>query len=146
MKPNIFLLLLFVGLLQACIKDDIIDDEVDPVLQITNGLDTIGMDTSYQFEAQYFNNIGNPETINIEWTSSAPGIIAISPNGLATGLLEGSATIFVKGDNGNEILTDSVIVAVGASNVVEPMERSGLIMTTSSYVMTGHFTLSVTDD
>ena len=146
MKTNIFLLILFVGLSQACIKDDIIDDEVEPVLQIINGLDTIGMDTAFQFEAQYFNNVGNAETISVEWTSSAPEIIAINPNGLATGLMEGNATILVKGDNGNEILTDSVTVAVGASNVAEPMERSGLIRTTSSYVMTGNFTLSVIDD
>ena len=137
---SFFVFVILLGL-QACIGDDFVMDEVDPVVQITNSLDTLAMDSVYQFEANYFNNIGQPENVDIVWTSNDSQVISISESGLATGIAEGSATITATVDNGMQVIEDAIEVAVGASNVSEPVIRTGRIVTTSSYVLTGDFRL-----
>ena len=77
----------------------------------------------------------------ITWSSSDPTILEIDQNGLATAKQLGTVTIRASYNNGSTLLTDSVQVSVGTTTVGGTMTKSGVIMTTSSYVLTGTFDL-----
>ena len=132
-----FLFLTLVG----CIGDDIINDGVDPVVRITNAVDTIALGDSYQFEYTYLNEIGVSENpSNPSWTSSDPEIIDISPTGSATGKKSGFAEIkvAVRSSTGLQI-EDQVIINVGETTVASSLLRQGSIRSTSSYRLEGDF-------
>ena len=138
-----FCFTLFLALtLTACIQDDIVFDTVEPELRITRAVDTIALDSSYQFDAIYLNNVGVAEAIDIIWQSTAPDIIDIDADGLATALQLGSATITASFDDGTQLVQDEVEVHTGEETISLPSERSGVIHTTSSYLLEGDFTLS----
>ena len=137
-----FCFTLFLALtLTACIQDDIVFDTVDPELRITQAVDTIALDSSYQFEALYLNNVGVAEAIDILWESTAPDIISIDADGLATAQQEGSATITASFDDGTTLVQDAVEVHTGEETISLPSERSGVIQTTTFYLLEGDFTI-----
>ena len=106
MKNLIFLIIpiLFIG----CIKDDILLDTVDPVLRLTQKAESIAMDESFQFEFIYLNNVGREENVAATWGSSAPDIISITQEGLATALTAGGiATISIEYADENGQLSDA---------------------------------------
>lgn len=126
----------------ACIKDDFVDDFVEPTLKITNPIDSIAKDSLYQFEVMYLNNIGIKEQVNANWNSSNTSVLSIDQNGLANAIMLGSSTISVEYDNGTNLLKDSINVGVGLStSVPNPMVKSGMVNSTSSYTLTGSFEL-----
>ncbi len=130
-------------ILSSCIKDDILFDTVDPVIRITNPIDTIEINTNFQFEFNYLNNVGQPETVTAVWSSSDPSIINISNTGLAEALAEGSATLRVTYNDGENDITDELTIVVGNTTVVTaPTDRTGTIAPTSFYELEGDFTLS----
>ena len=146
MKNLIFLIIpiLFIG----CIKDDILLDTVDPVLRLTQKAESIAMNESFQFEFIYLNNVGREENVAATWSSSAPEIISITQEGLATALSAGIATISIEYADENGQLSDSFDVAVGEETIeVEPTQaKSGQIRTTSSYALSGDFTLTAEEN
>lgn len=126
----------------ACIKDDYVEDFVEPVLRIISTVDTIGIDESFQFEAMYLNNVGLEEEVSLQWFSSAPEVLSISTNdGLAQALQEGSAIISVKYNVGSLSLEAFMEVNVGAETVSNTTERMGTVASTSSYQLMGDFLL-----
>lgn len=127
--------------LTACIQDDIVFDTVEPELRIVRAVDTIAIDSSYQFEAVYLNNVGVAAAVDILWQSTAPDIIDINNNGLATALQTGTATLSASFDDGTTIVQDAVLVHTGEVTVSSTVERSGSIRTTSSYALGGDFRL-----
>lgn len=133
-------IILFFG---SCIGDDIIEDRVDPVVRISNPVDSIELNTTYQFEANFFNNVGKAETQNLVWSSSDVGIIEISESGLANAKELGIAIISVDGTaTSGELVHDERMVVVGNSTtVVTQIERTGTIATTSSYQLEGDFSM-----
>ncbi len=143
--------LLLLGLILAvfttgCIKDDILFDTQEPELRITNAPDTLEVNSNYTFEAMYLNNVGQSENVDLSWTSLDENTISIANDGFATALQLGSTTIRAEYDNGTEILTDEVSVQVGESTVINSNEFSGTVNTTSSYVLTGDFTIAENGD
>ncbi|MEM9547288.1 MAG: Ig-like domain-containing protein, partial [Bacteroidota bacterium] len=142
MKKYLFALLTFTALFSGCIKDDIIEDFVEPTIRITAVPDTIELNTTYQFEFAYFNNVGVEENVDAQWLSSDPSIIEINSSGLATALSIGSAEISITYSGGDQEVTELVNVYVGGSTVVQEIGKSGTIQTTSSYLLEGNFTIS----
>lgn len=142
MKKKYFWLgVLLVAITSGCIKDDLVFDEVDPVLRITSRVDTIAFNSSFQFESMYLNNVGAEEEVTVDWTSSHPDVVSIDNGGNAQALMEGSATITAEfGD-----LKDIVEVHVGKNTVVVPKEKGGTIKTTSTYELSGDFTVEERD-
>lgn len=143
---RIFSFLGLLSLLTSCIGDDYLFDTVEPVLQITSMVDTIGLNESYQFEVQYLNNVGKPEDVGVSWISSAPEFVAIDETGLASALMPGSATISVTYEDATGRLEDAIEVIVGDNTVTSSVQKSGIIMTTSSYLLTGDFTIDETQN
>lgn len=142
MKNLIFLIIpiLFIG----CIKDDIVSDTIEPVLRLTQKTEAIVIDENFQFEFIYFNNVGIQESVTGTWSSSDSDIISITQEGLATALNTGNATISIEYQDENGLLTDASDVEVGTEiiEVEEPLVRSGQINTTSTYALSGDFTLT----
>lgn len=139
-------MLLFVAVLfTGCIGDDVIDDYVQPQIRITNPILEIEAGTNYQFEVSFLNNVGREESVAPVWASSAPELLTIDQNGLATGVAEGAATVTVAfEDEFGETASRAYNLEVGASTVivVEPMFRTGRVETTTFYDLEGDFTLA----
>lgn len=128
--------------LSSCIKDDIVEDFVEPQLRITTTADSIAVDSFFQFESMYLNNVGVEETVEVVWASTAPSVVSITNDGLAQGLQIGTATITAEYINGQTSLMASTAVSVGTTTVVPTsQQKSGTVETTSSYALQGDFTL-----
>lgn len=130
-------------MVSACIGDDLVFDEVEPEIRIMNPIDTMEINTTYQFEVVYLNNVGVEGSLtSYQWESSAEDIISIDPNGLATAIKAGTAVISVNGqDPSGKQLRDEKPVVVGNSTVVSTNMRTGSLRTTSSYLLKGDFSL-----
>jgi len=128
--------------LNGCIGDDIIEDRVDPEVRILNAIDTIEVNTEYQFEATYFDNVGQEATNSIEWSSSNENIISITSEGLATAQELGNVILSAEAtsNDGEQVKTERMVI-VGNSTVVSSTDRTGSLQTTSSYALVGDFTL-----
>ena len=143
MTKNVFtLLILGILALSGCIGDDIIEDRVDPVVRISNAIDTLKNGTSYQFEATFFDEVGMETMIDLSWSSSDENVISISETGLANALQLGSALILVEGlaPSGEQVSAE-LLLHVGEETIVSISERMGTLQTTSSYELKGDFVL-----
>jgi len=140
------LFLLVIILLAGCIKDDFIDDRVDPVLRFISSIDTIEVDTDFQLEAMYLNNVGQQETQTLIWNSDQPEILTVSSTGLVRAISAGTAIVSVSFETEEGIMiSDQMNITVGANTVMIIEEKSGSIRTTSSYTLEGDFTLQEID-
>ncbi len=148
MKTSIPILLFAILLFQSCIGDDVIMDEVDPVIRITNPIDSIGLNSTYQFEFMYLNNVGQEETVTPTWNSSDTDVVTIDQNGLLQPLAIGTSDISLSFDDGSSIVAATQKVYIRDTTTVPEMtmERSGTITTTSSYQLEGDFTLNINND
>ena len=83
--------------MSACIGDDFVFDTVEPTVRILDPVLSLEQGTNYQFKVSYFNNVGVEEVNNnINWFSSMPDIVSITPTGLAEALQLGTSTIRTK--------------------------------------------------
>ncbi|MCH8330130.1 MAG: hypothetical protein IH946_01925 [Bacteroidetes bacterium] len=146
MKQVKFISIIIILFIYGCVKDDFVDDEVDPLIRITTTVDTIAINTSFQFEAMYLNNVGTEEEAAVQWMSSQPAIISITNDGLAQALQFGSSNISVEYDDGSIVLMDSMVVNVGSTTSSPPQQRSGTVASTSTYALSGDFTLTEDGD
>ncbi len=147
---NVFVLLgLLAVVLSGCIGDDIIFDTVPERVSISNSIDSLGLDSTYQFTATYFNSIGRAIDETIIWSTSDPGIIEMSTTGLAKGVAKGSASIkaTVNLEGKDPVETEiNIVVEEGVSTPVQVSSRSGMLETASSYPLSGNFTLAKGED
>ncbi|NQY06907.1 MAG: Ig-like domain-containing protein [Flavobacteriaceae bacterium] len=134
-----FITLFFVG----CIGEDVIDDAVDPEVRITNSTTSIAVGETYQFEATYFNNIGQADQATLLWSVSDESLISIDGNGLATGLSEGEVSISVQVIlQGNITIQDENAITITMEIVdEEPIVKTGQIYATSGYTLEGDYTI-----
>lgn len=142
MNKTLLVIPLVFFLLSSCIKDDIVFDTVDPVLRITSSVDSIALNTTFQLDFNYLNNVGQQETVNAIWSSANPAIISVNNNGLATGLQVGTTILSVSYENEGTTLQDDITITVGDNTVITTTTKNGIVATTSSYALTGAFTLS----
>ena len=141
MKKILFFQLVVLTMASSCIGDDFVNDTVDPVLRISTSLDSLELGTSIQFEHNFFNNVGIEESVDAVWSSSDDDIIAVSRTGLAEAIAPGSAYVQALLVTTEAELRDSLLIHVGNNTVVSEMSIEGSIRTTSSYELTGDFTL-----
>ncbi|MCZ6694758.1 MAG: Ig-like domain-containing protein, partial [Bacteroidetes bacterium] len=81
-------------ILISCIGTDILEVvTVEPELRITTPFSSIKVGDEVQFEAVYFNDLGNVEEADILWSSSDNNIITIDNQGLAMALNPGNVLI-----------------------------------------------------
>ncbi len=132
-------------LLIGCVGEDIEFDEVDPVIQIVNPISTLEVNTFYQFEYMFLDNVGSPvDPATITWTSSDASLLTVDDNGLARGIDNGTVTVSVSAML-NEFAADtSITFDITGDPTAMMTERSGTIATTTSYVLQGAFELEQT--
>lgn len=147
-KCTYFLMSLFI-LFTSCIGEDIINDFVEPELRIINPISSLPVPETYQFNATYFNTIGIEEETTIRWNSSNTSSATINTSGLLTAVAEGTTTISASVQNNDVSLIESFTVTISEDGTViieEPVIKSGTIVTTSSYLLTGTFTIEAQDN
>lgn len=145
MKNLLFLFSIIAVTLSSCIKDDIIEDFVEPIIRVNNIPESIVVGSPFQFEFAYFNNIGEQENIIPQWMSSDESTITVDQNGLSTPIKKGSATITASYVTSELNISESFVVNIGEVFVEASTERSGTITTTSSYVLEGDFEIREED-
>ena len=142
MKFHFHLLLISLLALSSCIGDDIVFDAVDASVRILNPLDSLAVGDTYQFEAAYFNQIGQETPASIRWSSSDTNLLQIDELGEAKGLAAGDVEVLVTAEpSGEDAVTEQMTVHVGSATSSSNPGRKGTIQTTSSYILEGSFTL-----
>ena len=142
MKLSPLYLLILIVSFSSCIGDDFIDDFVEPVIRITNAIDTLAVGETYQLEAQFFNNVGQQIESEILWASSDEEVAIVSDEGLLWGRQKGDALITASVDYEGEVLSISRSIAIDEETVATPTFRNGTLRTTSSYNLRGGFELT----
>lgn len=128
----------------SCIGEDILMDEVDPEIRITNAISTMEVNTSYQFEYTFLNNVGiEVDPTSIIWQSSDMSIMTINSSGLAMATSTGTVELTVSAVYEEQTADVTITFEVtGDATMMSTDSRSGSVITTSTYRLTGDFTLS----
>ncbi len=130
----------------ACIGDDFIEDQVEAEIRIDANVESIEVNTDYQFEYTYLNEVGQSQQVEVVWSSSNEEVMTIDENGLAQAITIGEVRIMVSYDNGTIVLSDQIDLMIGSTTIiVEKQTFKGNIQTTSSYVLEGSFELKEED-
>lgn len=134
----------------SCVKTDLINDRVDPKIFISNPLLELKKNGApHQFEVNYFNYVGKEiENPNVSWSSSDPTVLAITEDGLATGIEHGTATVTATliTTEENLTITNTDEVKVSMATLTESIEFIGTIVSTSNYELGGSYVLKVYED
>jgi hypothetical protein len=143
MRPLSFIVFLLV--LSSCIKDDIVDDYIEPKIRITSKVECLRIDSIFQCVAHYFNNIGKEEDVTIVWRSSNELVVAVDEStGLLKGIIDGASSIYADYISDGVQKTDSFIVHVNSTVTTcgSNSNKTGVVATTSSYPLSGSYTLT----
>lgn len=137
-------LLLLVGMvLVGCIGTDIVEDIiVDQSLSINDRLLTLAIGESFQFEADFFDELGEQASADIIWESSDEAIMSITSEGLASAVTQGD--VIIRAISGSA--RDSVMVSASSTTTFAAAERSGNFIGLRDYDVRGTFTLTENGD
>lgn len=137
-------LLLTVGLvLVGCIGTDIVEDIiVDQSLSINDRLLTLAIGESFQFEADFFDELGEQSSAEIIWESSDDAIMSITSAGLASAVAQGD--VLIRAISGSA--RDSVMVSASSTTTFAAAERTGSFRGLRDYSVNGTFTLTENGD
>lgn len=138
-------LLLF---LFSCVGEDVVMDVVDPEVRITNPINNLEINTSYTFEYMYLDNAGMSATPDqVSWSTSDANIAIVNDQGEATALALGDVTLTLTASVDGESVEATIDFTVSEdSGSSGPNERSGTVNTTTSYDLSGNFTISIVDN
>jgi len=115
LKLPFLIFLLGLILFNGCIKDDFIDDRVDPVLRFTSSLDTLEIDTEF-----------------------TTGLVRAVSAGTTT------ITVSFETEEGITV-SDRMDITVGEETIITIEGKSGTIITTTFYTLEGEFTVQELD-
>lgn len=129
----------------SCIQEDIINDFVSEEVRIISDINTLKIGDTLDFEAAFFNNVGELEDKTFSWNSSNDDILYFDgATSKAIGIAEGAVTITVTADGMAGMLTDSKIVTVTQDEIITENTKIGTFSPTSSYDSAGDFVISST--
>lgn len=141
---KILILFLLIGCC-SCIQEDIIDDFVSEEVRIISNFNTLKIGDTLDFEAAFFNNVGELESKTFNWNSSNDDILYFDGvTSKAIGIAEGTVIVTVSADEIAEMLTDTKIVTVTQDEVITEDTKIGTFSPTSSYNSAGDFVISST--
>ena len=133
--------------LTACIGTDFIDNSQPRELRLVALPDTIAFGDTVDLSATYFDEVGVERAAEVVWTSADPAVFRITDAGQGIAAGAGSTDVSAEVSDGGETVRESFRVNVGAETViVEARPRGGRVATTSSYPLSGDFTLAEDGD
>lgn len=136
---KLYLLTLLMIWLSGCIGTDVVEDIiVSETISISNPIDSLKIGETYTFNADYFNEFGQPSQTIVEWFSSDPSIISIEQNGTAEAISEGN--VFIKVVKGE--IADSIKVNAGNTTSTLATKRDGTFRGRNNYTVSGDFSLT----
>lgn len=142
----LWIIMIMMVLLQACIGDDFIDDGVEPQIRLTNLVDTLGIGEKDTVIALFFNNVGMTEDLPILWSSSNSDVAFIDESGVVTALNVGQTIISASLNYQSELVQSERPLVVSESTIENMItSRKGKLRTTSTYILEGSFDLSIED-
>ncbi|MEQ9021711.1 MAG: hypothetical protein RLN82_03015, partial [Pseudomonadales bacterium] len=139
------IILLVLVILAGCVGQDIVIDEVSPEVRITNAISNMEINTTWQFEYMFLDNVGSEITPDeMTWSTSDADIAIVDQDGLATSLDYGNVELTLSAVI-NEQAVDTTIMFEVSDNptMLSQNTRSGEIATTSSYELKGDFEISM---
>ncbi|MEE9371920.1 MAG: DM13 domain-containing protein, partial [Saprospiraceae bacterium] len=93
-------------------------------------------------EVVFFNNVGQPEGINIKWSSDNEEVAMVSEGGLLWARVKGNTTVTAIAEYEGETVTVEKNVVVDQETVAAEKERKGSLRSTSTYNLKGDFILT----
>ncbi|WP_420581422.1 Ig-like domain-containing protein [Reichenbachiella sp.] len=141
MKP-LSIYLLIIVLSSSCVGTDVIDDFVPAKIEITNPIMSLKVGESYDLMYRYLNNVGLPENTEVRWESSEVSILEIDNTGALMALEKGQSEIKVVLVENDEVMDKITVEAADETMVVSSSDKSGTITTTSSYELSGDFSIN----
>lgn len=141
MIKTIFFGVAISSLLLSCIGEDIIADRMDELVKITTRVESLAIGTNFQLEATYLNEVGQVEDVGFAWVSSNENVISITSSGLIEALTGGTTVITLSLPGRVDIMDVMTITASSTTEILMKTERKGTLQTTSSYALSGDFTL-----
>lgn len=130
--------------LYGCIGDDFVDDFVEPEIRSNQVPSSIAVGDSFQIEATFLDNVGKPVQVPLLYISEDETIFTVDNNGLILAHSEGNAQLTISVEFEESTYTTMVPISVAAVTVIEPESKNGTIATTSSYELSGSFTMTKT--
>lgn len=140
MKWLSFLLL---AMLFGCIGDEILDDEVNPKIRITNPIETMEVTTSYQFDYIFTDLIGDVVTpTSVIWQTSDMNVMTVNSIGLAQANALGQVSLTVSAVLDEQMADTTISFEVTSGPTMSnENERTGSIHPSSSYGLAGNFSM-----
>jgi hypothetical protein len=95
--------------LAACVKTELIPEELEPTLRVSPAAVTLQVGESTQLTGVFTNAMGEDQSALISWVSRAPAIAELSSDGQLSGLAFGQTWAVATAPGG---LADSILVTV----------------------------------
>lgn len=132
----------------GCVEDTIVNDEVHPEIRILNPLKSMEVNTTFQFNYAFFDNVGAEATpTSVVWQTEDMSIATVNSEGLVSSLSNGQAEITVTAILGNQTADTTFTFDVNDEpTMLLNSGRTGKIETTSSYTLNGDFTVTAEGD
>lgn len=136
-------LILFIALgFSSCIKEDIVNDEIDASIRINNSFSNFKVNDQVPLDAFFFDNLGMRQTVTFDLKSSNTAIVEVDNTAKTiTGKAAGTATVTVSTLYAGETIIEETTVTVNALGTTPTTSATkvGTITKTSSYVSAGDF-------
>ena len=126
MRPFLQFNLVFFYFVLGCSGVDYIDDYIPPTVRILNPVQSLTIGSEFQFEARYFNVIGEPTNeVVFFWESSDQNLLEITGLGKATPKKEGTVLITVSlNSEEGKALSDQIEFEIKSNVVLLPEETN----------------------
>lgn len=150
MPHSRLILLMLTVVLTACIGEDLVDDFVPERLTVLNPIDSLTVGQNHVLSVKFFNNAGQETPATVVWRSSNPALATVDAGGKVQGIAPGPVQVIAQILDNGRTLADTVAIAVFAPSTNNPPPNpggnpttiNGNLRSTSSYVLTGAFSLA----
>lgn len=133
---NKFLFFLTALVFSACVKTEIIPETLEPTLRVEPPSVSLAVGQTHQLTGTFTNEEGEDQSALIQWNTSAPDVVTVTPGGLVTAVAPGQAWVVAAAVG----LADSTLVTVtdNASGVAK------VVITTTQATLEVGATLQLT--
>lgn len=132
-------LLLMSAMFAGCIGTDIVEEViVGEQITITSRIQSLAVGESFQYDADFFDELGERVSSDIVWSSSDDQLVSITSSGLATANAPGD--VFIRAISGS--IRDSLMLTAGTTTTFRASEREGTFRGLRNYTVSGAFTLT----